>query len=239
MSIPKKIKIAPSVMCADFRHLEKDIRELESAGVDMFHFDIMDGHFVPNFTLGPDIVGTVRRFSNLPFDIHLMLDNPDKYIEVFARAAAKKEGALRKGSLSNFISVHIEACRSISHTLQLIKDCGAGPAVALNPDTPLSLLEPVLNEVDMVLVMTVNPGFAGQKMIPSTREKVRQLRQTLESGDEFIDIEVDGNVSNRNAPCLVEAGAAILVGGTSSLFKPGFSLTEALHNFRRDLNLSP
>jgi ribulose-phosphate 3-epimerase len=224
-------------MCADFRYLEKDIRKLEAAGVDMFHFDIMDGHFVPNFTLGPDIIRTVRQVSNLPFDIHLMLDNPDKYIEVFARAAAKKEGVLRAGSPNNFISVHIEACRGISHTLQLIKDCGARPAVALNPATPLSLLEPVLNEVDMVLVMTVNPGFAGQKMIISTIGKVKVLKEILESGAKVIDIEADGNVSNRNAPGLIKAGATVLVCGTSSIFKADLSLIQSLHTFRADLNL--
>lgn len=223
-------------MCADFKYLEKDIRELESAGVDMFHFDIMDGHFVPNFTLGPDIVRTVRQISNLPFDIHLMLDNPDKYIEVFARAAGRKDADQGEDSYNNLISVHIETGRNISPTLQLIKDCGVRPAVALNPATPLSRLEPVLNQVDMVLVMTVNPGFAGQKIIPSTIEKVRQLQQTLESGDKFTDIEVDGNVSSRNTPHLIKAGATVLVCGTSSIFKPGLSLTKTFHIFCRELN---
>lgn len=200
-------KISPSVMCVDFKHLEENIKILEKAGVEYLHFDIMDGSFVPNFTLGPDLMRSVREITSIPFDIHLMVQHPENHIALFD---------VRPGDL---ISVHQEATVHLQRTLQKIKDSGARPAAALNPATPIYSIEDVLDDIDVVLIMTVNPGFAGQKLVPATLKKITHMKKYLiENGYRHIEIEVDGNVSYENAKKMREAGADIFVAGTSTLF---------------------
>ena len=211
-----KPKLSASIMCANFCSLEEDIRQLEEAGIDYLHFDIMDGHFVPNFTMGPDILRTVRRITSLPFDTHLMIENPDRYISIFVEAG------------SNLIFVHIEACIHINRTIQLIKKSGAKAGVALNPSTPLCRLDYVLEDVSAVLLMTVNPGFAGQKLVSGAISKIENMKKMIEDRKVKVDIEVDGNVSFANAPLMARAGADILVCGTSSIFKPGLGIKEGV-----------
>ena len=217
------VKIAPSIMCADFRNLEREINELEEEGADLLHFDVMDGQFVPNFTLGPDIIKTVRKISSVPFDVHLMISEPIRYIEIFREAGA------------DIISVHIEACSQIIRTIDKIKECGAKPSVALNPTTSLNNLEYILNKVDMVLIMAVEPGFAGQTFIESTFEKIKNLREMVDSKQLNIEIEVDGNINKNNAPELVKEGATILVGGTSSIFKEGKDIKEGIRELKKSI----
>lgn len=214
-------KISASIMCADFLHLEEVIRELESAKADFFHFDIMDGHFVPNFTLGPDVLKSMRGATDILFDTHLMVYDPERYVESFAEAG------------SDIIVVHVEACRHLHRTIDLIKKSGAMAGVAINPATPLSTLDYVLEDVYMVLVMAVDPGFAGQKMIPCSIRKISELRDKIKSAGLDVYIQVDGNVSFENAPKMVSAGADILVAGTSSIFSKDMSITDGINNLRK------
>ena len=215
-----KGKISPSIMCADFRHLEDNIKILEQAGVEYFHFDIMDGSFVPNFTLGPDLLNSVREITVIPFDIHLMVESPEKHLKLFD---------IRLGDI---ISIHQESTLHLQMVLQSIRDLGARPSVAINPATPIFSIENVLDDIEVVLVMAVNPGFAGQKLIPSVLRKIANLKKFLiDSGYDSIEIEVDGNVSFENAKKMREAGADIFVAGTSSIFiknKDIQTLTEKL-----------
>jgi ribulose-phosphate 3-epimerase len=214
-------KISASIMCADFLHLEEVIRELESAKADFFHFDIMDGHFVPNFTLGPDVLKSMRGATDILFDTHFMVYDPERYVESFAEAG------------SDIIVVHVEACRHLHRTIDLIKKSGAMAGIAINPATPLSTLDYVLEDVYMVLVMAVDPGFAGQKMIPCSIRKISELRDKIKSAGLDVHIQVDGNVSFENAPKMVSAGADILVAGTSSIFRRDMSITEGVNNLRK------
>lgn len=215
-------KISPSIMCADFRHLEDDIRILEQAGVEYLHFDIMDGSFVPNFTLGPDLMKSVREITSIPFDVHLMVQQPENHIALFD---------LRPGDL---VSVHQESTVHLQRTLQKIKDKGADAAVALNPATPIYSIEDVLDDIAVVLIMTVNPGFAGQKLVPATLKKISHLKRYLnENGYPLIQIEVDGNVNFENAAKMREAGADIFVTGTSSLFIKGTDIRDAADELRK------
>lgn len=215
------IKISTSIMCADFLHLGRVIRELEEAGADYLHFDIMDGHFVPNFTMGPDILKAIRGETDLPFDTHLMVCDPERYVEAFIQAG------------SDLLVIHLEACKHLHRTIDLIRKNGAQPGVAINPATPLSALDYLLDEVYMVLVMAVDPGFAGQVMIPSVIGKIRQLKyKILESGLD-VKIQVDGNVSFQNAPKMVSAGADILVAGSSSVFQKDMTIAEGMRALRR------
>jgi len=216
-----EIKVSASIMCADFLHLEEVIRELESAKADFFHFDIMDGKFVPNFTLGPDVLKSMRGETDILFDTHLMVYDPERYVESFAEAG------------SDIIVVHVEACRHLHRTIDLIKKSGAMAGVAINPATPLSTLDYVLEDVYMVLVMAVDPGFAGQKMIPCSIRKISELRDKIKSAGLDVHIQVDGNVSFENAPKMVSAGADILVAGTSSIFRRDMSITEGVNNLRQ------
>ncbi len=218
-----KIKLVPSIMCADFTDLENDIKEMEKAKVDYLHFDIMDGHFVPNFTMGVDIIRSIRKITDIPFDTHLMIYNSERFIEQFARAG------------SDIISVHPESSLHIQKSLSMIKKLGVKPAIALNPETPLSILDYIIDDVEMILVMTVNPGFAGQRVIPSTIKKIKDLRNKLKGYGLEIDVEVDGNVSFKNAPKMVKAGANVLVLGTSSIFREDISIQKGIEEMRRKI----
>ena len=210
------VKIGASLACANFRNLEKDIREFEQAGVDFIHFDVMDGHFVPNFALNLDILHLVKELTALPVDTHLMIDNPTVFIPLFAKAG------------SDSITIHPEATPHAQRELVLIRELGCKAGLALNPATALNVLEYVLPDLDEILIMTVNPGFAGQTLIPVMINKVEQLRKLLMEQGCKAEIEVDGNVSFANVPRLVGAGATMLVGGTSSIFKKGLEIREAV-----------
>ncbi|MCD6576686.1 MAG: ribulose-phosphate 3-epimerase [Anaerolineaceae bacterium] len=215
-----KVKIGASLACANFGHLEKDIREMEQAGVDYIHFDIMDGHFVPNFALNFDILKLVRGLTSLPIDVHLMVDNPELYIPVLA-----KEGC-------NILSFHYEVVYHTQRELTSIRRLGLKSSIALNPSTPLNVLDYIFTDLDVILIMTVNPGFAGQKLIPATIKKIKKLRKMLDEKGVPAEIQVDGNVSFENIPMLVNAGATMLVGGTSSVFKKGMSISDAVLKMR-------
>ena len=218
-----KIKLAASVMCADLSCLGRDIRLLEEGRVDYLHFDIMDGHFVPNLTLGPGIQRSLRRITDLPFDTHLMIEDPDRYIPIFAEAG------------SSIISVHVEACLHLDRTIRLIKENKVRAGVALNPATPLSWLDYILEGVSQVLIMTVNPGFAGQKLVPITISKIADLKRIIEKKGLQIDIAVDGNVSFSNIPKMVKAGASFLVCGTSTIFHPEVGIKKGMEKLREVL----
>ena len=212
-----RIKISASLICADPLNLESDIRQLEAAGVDMLHLDIMDGSFVPNLAIGLGTVKALRRITSLPLDCHLMVYNPEKYIDILAEAG-----------VTNF-TVHYEAVTHLQRTLAQIREAGMKAGVALNPSTPLSALDYILDDISLVTLMSVNPGFYGQKFIPAILGKIRDARQYMDScGYPDIDILIDGNVSFENIPSLVEAGATMLVGGSYSAFRKGLSIAESM-----------
>lgn len=197
------VKIAPSILSADFSDLGREIQRIEAAGADLIHIDVMDGHFVPNLTIGPLVVQSIRKVTALPFDVHLMIEKPENYIEAFVKAGA------------DIITVHAEACTHLHRVIQSIRQQGIKSAVSLNPATPLHVLEEILPELDMVLLMSVNPGFGGQTFIPSTIEKLARLKQMISERQLKIDIEVDGGVNQENAALLHHSGADILVAGTA------------------------
>ena len=202
------VQIAPSILAADFANLGGAIRLVESAGAEVIHVDVMDGHFVPNITMGPPVVASIRKVTSLPLDVHLMIEDPDAYIQPFADAGA------------DWISVHVETCPHLDRTLQLIRSCGAKPGVVLNPATSLSTLDEALRLVEYVLIMTVNPGFGGQRFLPYTLEKVQRLRKVIQHKGLSARIEVDGGVSLENVPDLVKSGANILVVGSQIFGDP-------------------
>lgn len=198
------IKIAPSLLSADFARLKDEVKEVEQAGADWLHIDVMDGHFVPNLTFGPLIVNAIRPHTSLPFDVHLMIERPDNYIEAFAKSGA------------DVITVHQEACLHLHRTVHLIKELGVKAGVAINPATPISAIEPILTDVDLVLLMTVNPGFGGQAFIPSVLHKISELRTKLaQVGYDHIEIEVDGGIAVGTARQVVVSGATTLVAGSA------------------------
>lgn len=216
-----QIKTSASLMCADFRHLLEDVRKLERAGIDWFHFDIMDDHFVPNLTLGPLIVESLRDKTHLPFDVHLQLTNPQLFIPVFSRIGCE------------IITFHIEATLHIFRIVSLIKEEGKKAGLAINPATPLSHLEYVLPQIDLVVLMTVDPGFAGQRFIPQVIPKIRKLREMVERQSLKIDIAVDGNINEETIRETKRAGANVFIAGTSAVFRPDRELEEAAREFKR------
>ena len=195
--------IAPSLLAADFVRLAEDIARVEAAGADWLHLDIMDGHFVPNLTFGPPIVAAIRKITKLPLDVHLMVTNPAALVDAFAAAGA------------DWLTVHVETEPHLHRLVTHIRELGVRPAVVLNPATPLSSLEEILPEVDMVLVMSVNPGFGGQKFISSSIDKIRRLKKQIIAGNREVLIEVDGGINAVTSPLVREAGAEVLVAGSA------------------------
>ncbi|MGZ3618061.1 MAG: ribulose-phosphate 3-epimerase [Ktedonobacteraceae bacterium] len=213
------IGIVPSVLSADFTRLGEQVREAEAAGAQRIQVDVMDGHFVPNITMGPMIVNAVRRCTSLPVETHLMISNPEQYVEEFAKAGA------------DFIIVHQEASPHLHRLIQQIKAAGKGAGVALNPSTPVVMLEDILSMLDMALIMTVNPGFGGQKFIPEMLPKIKRLRELIDRRELHCDIEVDGGVHETIVPLVVQAGANLLVAG-SSVYNEQESVTKAIARLR-------
>ncbi|XOS92576.1 ribulose-phosphate 3-epimerase [Brevibacillus laterosporus] len=203
------VKIAPSILSADFARLGDEIKDVERGGADWIHVDVMDGHFVPNITIGPLIVDAIRPITQLPLDVHLMIEEPDRYIAQFAKSGA------------DYITVHQEACRHLHRTIHHIKEQGVKAGIVLNPATPIHTIEHVLEDLDLVLLMTVNPGFGGQKFIHSVLPKVRDLRYLLnERGLSHVDIEIDGGVNAQTARLCEDAGATVLVAGSAVYNQP-------------------
>ena len=196
-------KIAPSILSADFSKLGEEILAVEAAGADWIHIDVMDGHFVPNITIGPGPVASLRKITRLPFDVHLMIENPDQYIDSFAAAG------------SDIITVHVEAARHLHRTIAHIKEKGIKAGVSLNPATPLAQVEPILSDVDVLLIMTVNPGFGGQKFINSILPKIQKAQAMVKAISPHVSIEVDGGVTVDNIKAVAEAGADVMVAGAS------------------------
>jgi len=218
-ALGRHITIAPSILSADFAQLAREIETVEVAGADVLHLDVMDGHFVPNITIGPPVIASIRKITRMPLDAHLMIEEPDRYIEELVRAGV------------NWISVHIEADNHLDRTIHFIHDHGLKAGVALNPSTPLCTLEEVLPEVDYVLLMTVNPGFGGQHFIPSMLQKIRRLRETILSNDYRARIEVDGGIGPGNLDEVLDAGAEIIVAG-SAIFGREKDASEAVREIK-------
>lgn len=216
------IKLSPSILSADFSNLLEDIKTAEEAGVELLHIDVMDGHFVPNISLGPLVMNSIKGKTTLPFDVHLMIENPDKYIPKFTDAGAA------------IITVHVEACPHLHRTIQNIKSYGVKAGVSLNPATPLCAIEEILDELDMVLIMSVNPGFGGQKFIESSLQKISRLRKMIDSRGLDIDIEVDGGIKIDNVSRVIDAGANVIVAG-SAIFN-GNNIKENVMSFKEKFN---
>ncbi|MBU1902476.1 MAG: ribulose-phosphate 3-epimerase [Proteobacteria bacterium] len=206
-------KIAPSILSADFTRLGEEIKAVEQGGADYIHIDVMDGHFVPNITIGPMIVKAVKRVTELPLDVHLMISHPDAYIQNFAEAGA------------SIITVHAETVDHLHRTIQLIRDKGVKPSVALNPATPLGVLEYVLDELDMVLLMSVNPGFEAQKFIPGVIPKIKKLREMVSNLGLGLEIEVDGGIDPENIGRVSSAGADVFVAGSAIYYSKDYAKT--------------
>jgi len=213
------IKISPSILSADFSMLGDQVREAEAAGADWIHVDVMDGHFVPNITIGPLIVKALRPVSRLPMDVHLMIETPDRYLDDFVRAGA------------DFITVQVEACPHLHRTVQAIKELGVKAGVTLNPATSLETIREILPEVDLVLIMSVNPGFGGQSYIPSSTDKIRRARAMLDDIGSRAELEVDGGIKAKNAREVVHAGATALVAG-SAVFGGAGTIAENIADIR-------
>lgn len=217
-----KIKLAPSLLSADFSILGEQVAEASRAGADYLHIDVMDGHFVPNITIGPLVVSAIRKCTDLPLDVHLMIESPDHYIQDFANAGA------------DIITVHIEACTHIHRTIQLIKKTGAKAGISLNPGTPVELISEVIPLVDMILVMSVNPGFGGQSFIRESLRKITRLRKELDTKGFQAELEVDGGINTETAPEVVKAGARVLVAG-AAIFNNNSSISEAIQKLKSSI----
>ncbi len=209
------IKIAPSILSADFACLGQEIESIALGGADYVHVDVMDGHFVPNITIGPLVVEAARRVTDLPLDVHLMIDNPDCYIPEFARAGA------------DIITVHSEAVHHLHRTVQLIRSLGKKAGVSINPATPVSALEVILDDLDLVLVMSVNPGFGGQSFIPACLQKIEALRRMIDRRGLTVELEVDGGVKLDNIRTIAAAGAEVFVAGSAVFGAPDYKATIA------------
>jgi ribulose-phosphate 3-epimerase len=213
------IKLAPSILSADFAHLGEQLAEVTAAGADYIHVDVMDGHFVPNITIGPPVVASIRPATSLPFDVHLMIERPERYVSDFVRAGA------------DIITLHVEACPHLRETIGLIKELGAKAGVSLNPATPVSAVEEFLPDLDLVLVMSVNPGFGGQSFMPATLPKVAEMRRLLDDSGLGAELEVDGGIHAGNAREIATAGADVLVAG-NSVFRTEVGIGLALRRLR-------
>ena len=196
-------KLAPSILSADFVRLGEEIKAVEEAGADYIHIDVMDGHFVPNITIGPLVVETAKAVTTLPLDVHLMISDPDRYVQDFIKAG------------SDLLSVHVETCTHLQRTLTYIRELGGQAAAVLNPSTPISTLEYVMDDLDMVLLMTVNPGFGGQKFIPTMLSKIQKMRALIDKKKLPIELEVDGGVTLENISQIAQAGADVVVAGSA------------------------
>ncbi len=214
-----KIKLAPSILAADFARLGEQVAEVTEAGADYIHIDVMDGHFVPNITIGAPVVASLRGWTHLPLDVHLMIELPERYISDFASSGA------------NIITVHVEACPHLHRTIHSIKELGVKAGVALNPATPLSSIEEIIPHSDLILIMSVNPGFGGQVFIPESLDKISRLRRMLDNENLAIELEVDGGINIDNAPGIVKAGANVLAVG-NSVFKAKEGISQALQRIR-------
>jgi len=217
-----KVKLAPSILSADFARLGEQVAEVTAAGADYIHVDVMDGHFVPNITIGAPVVAAIRPHTNLPLDVHLMIEAPQQYIKQFAEAGA------------DIITVHIEACPHIHRVIQAIKELGVKAGVSINPGTPIDTLDDILPSLDLVLVMTVNPGFGGQTFIESTLDKIARLRTELDKKELTAELEVDGGINTETAPRVVKAGARVLVAG-AAVFGSGKTVKQAVQRIRKSL----
>lgn len=215
----QSLKIAPSILAADFGRLSEEVAAVEAGGADWIHIDVMDGHFVPNITVGPAVVEAVRRITKLPLDVHLMISNPDNYLKDFCDAGA------------NILTVHRETCPHLHRTVHAIKDFGVKAGVSLNPSTELGTIEEIISSIDLLLIMSVNPGFGGQSFIPSIMSKVRKARNLIDKQSSTIDLEVDGGISPANATAIVQAGASVLVAGSSVFNAPKYDV--AINNIRQ------
>ncbi|MBI5582320.1 MAG: ribulose-phosphate 3-epimerase [Deltaproteobacteria bacterium] len=214
-------RLAPSLLSADFGRLKEEIQAVEAAGADYLHIDVMDGHFVPNITFGPTMVEAIRKISCLPLDVHLMIQNPDPFVPAFAEAGA------------DILAVHLEVCPHLNRTVNLIREHAAVPAVVLNPSASLFLLDQILEDVDMVMLMSVNPGFGGQKFIPNSIQKIKDLKAMITARDLNVDIEVDGGVTPDNVEAVCRAGADVIVAG-SAVFKTA-DYRETIRIFREKM----
>jgi len=213
------IKLAPSLLSADFACLGEQIDEVVKAGADYIHVDVMDGHFVPNITIGAPVVAAIRPVTSLPLDVHLMIEHPERYISDFVNAGA------------DIITVHVEACPNLHKTIRLIKELGAKAGVSLNPPTPLSAIEEFMPHVDLVLIMSVNPGFGGQSFIPETLPRIANIRKILDDRKLSAELEIDGGINAGNARDIVKAGANVLVAG-NSIFRAKEGISRAIQRLR-------